>query len=253
MRRSQADLGVTAAVAVLACGAAEAGAPAAVTALLGIVLFAAPGYLLAQLLLGPRTAGLERLMVMAGLALAVPVLGGLLLDLAGVPLHREGWLGLLAGVCLAGDVALYLRRRGGRAEPFGWPSARWRPHPRQAVAFGAAVMVAGCGLGLARIGAAAQHYPGFTQLWLSARDGHAYTATLGVGNHQGAAARYRLVLLRNGSPSASWNLTLADGQTWHRTVTVTARYALAADLYRLPDLAHPYRHVAAFGDRASGL
>ncbi|HEX3305659.1 MAG TPA: hypothetical protein VHS32_05385, partial [Streptosporangiaceae bacterium] len=107
MGRSQADVAATALVAALACAAAAVGAPPAAMIVLGILLIAAPGYLLGRLLVGSRTTGLELVVVMAGLALAVPVLGGLLLYAAGVPLHRPGWLGLLAGVTLAADTALF--------------------------------------------------------------------------------------------------------------------------------------------------
>src|SRR5690242_3255164 len=96
---------------MFACGAAIVGAPVAVTALLGIALFAAVGYLLSQLLLGSRLTGLERLAVATGLSFCVPIFGGLLLYFARVPLHRASWLGLLVGVTLVGDVALFLRRR----------------------------------------------------------------------------------------------------------------------------------------------
>ena len=89
---SQADIAVTAAVAALACGAAAAGAPGAVTVVLGVALFAMPGYLLAQLLLGPATAGLERALVAVGLAFIVPIVAGLVLYTAGVPLRRASWL-----------------------------------------------------------------------------------------------------------------------------------------------------------------
>jgi hypothetical protein len=249
MGRSQADLAVTAVVAALACGAAASGAPTAVMTVLGIALFVAPGYLLGQLLLGPGIAGLERVVVVTGLALAVPILGGLLLYVAGVPLHRAGWLGLLAGVTLVGDVVLSLRRR---AAPFTRQPAGWRPPPWHAAGFAAAVLVAACGLGLARIGVAIQPQPGFTQLWLSPRDAEKHTASLGVTDHQGSTIRYRLVLLRDGHVSSTWNLTLADGQTWQRAVPFTGKYVLAGDLYRLPDLTHPYRYVATDSARAPG-
>jgi len=132
MGRSQADVAATALVAVAACAAAAGGVPAPVMIVLGIALFAAPGYLLGQLLLGSRVAGLERVVVITGLALAVPVLGGLLLYAARVPLHRPGWLGLLAGVTLASDAALFLGRRAGRTPPFSWQPARWDwPEPGQ--------------------------------------------------------------------------------------------------------------------------
>src|ERR1019366_5018786 len=114
MNRSQADLGITAAVAAFACAAAAVGAPVAVMTVLGIVLFAAPGYLSGQLLLGSHSSVLERLAVATGLAFCVPILGGLLLYAAGLPLHRAAWFGLLAGVTLVCDVVLFLRRRGGR-------------------------------------------------------------------------------------------------------------------------------------------
>jgi hypothetical protein len=252
MRASQADLGVTGAVAALACAAAAGGAPTAVTTVLGIALFAAPGYLLGRLLLGPGVAGLERVAVACGLAFVVPIVGGLLLYAAGVPLHRAAWLGLLAGVTLAGDLVLLRRRRSGRAAAFSWPPRGWHLPARHAAAFGAAVVVAACALGLARIGVTAQPNPGFTELWLSAREGHALTASLGVSNQQGATTRYRLVLLRAGGVSATWGFTLAKGQTWRRAVPFTDRYAMAANLYRLPDLARPYRHVGTAGGPVPG-
>jgi len=248
--RRQADLAITAAVAVLACTAAALGAPVAVTAVLGIALLAAPGYLLGQLLLGPRIADLERVAVVTGLALCVPILGGLLLYVFGVPLHRAAWLGLLAGATLIGDLTLLLRRRGSQAAPVSWHRAGGRLPIPHVVTFGAAVVIAVCALGLARVGAAIQHYPGFTQLWLAHPNKNAETADLGVGNYEGKTMRYRLVLLRNGHSAATWNLTLANGQTWQRSPAFSGRYAIAVDLYRLPDLAHPYRHVAIDGNGA---
>jgi hypothetical protein len=275
-RWSQADVPATALVAVLACAAAAAGAPAAVTIVLGLALFAAPGYLLGRLLVGSRASGLELAAVMAGLALAVPVLGGLLLYAAGVPLHRPGWLGLLAGVTLASDAALLLRRRGARAVPpgaravppggraappggragpsggarrAGPPGGRARRVPRwQAAAFAAAVLVAAGGVALARIGVAAQPQAGFTQLWLSPRPGGGHTLSLGVTNDQGSTTSYRLVLQRDGRTISAWNLTLGDGRTWQRQVPgPSGGHALAAALYRLPDLAHAYRYVSTGG------
>src|SRR5690242_14784008 len=114
MNRGHADLGIAAATALLACAAAVLHAPAAVMAILGAALFAAPGYLLCQLLPGPDRAGLERLAVAAGLALSVPVIGGLLLYAAGRRLDRTSWLLLLTAVTLAADLMVYLRRRHGR-------------------------------------------------------------------------------------------------------------------------------------------
>jgi hypothetical protein len=109
-------------------------------------------------------------------------------------------------------------------------------------AFAAAVVIAACGVELARIGVARQPQPGFTQLWLSPQH-NVHALSLGVSNDQGSTTSYRLELLRNGHVITTRNLTLADGQTWQQSVPFTGEGTLTADLYRLPDLARPYRHV----------
>jgi uncharacterized membrane protein len=250
---------VTAAVAVITCAAAAAGAPAAVMTVPGVALMAAPGYLWAEVLVTDSVTRLERVAVAAGLALAVPVLGGLALSATGVPLHRTAWVALLAGVTLAGDAVVLARRRRATAPPPAGRSTReagpaaTRPLPAvrrfpawHAVTFGAAVLIAAGGVGLARAGAAMQHEPAFTQLWLSPRGGSttASTASLGITNDEGRTTRYRLVLTRHGRASATWNVSLANGQTWQRPIAFSSSYPISASLYRLPDLAHPYRHVA---------
>jgi hypothetical protein len=181
--------------------------------------------------------------VMTGLALAVPVLGGLLLYAAGVPLHRPGWLGLLAGVTLAGDAALFGRRRSGRAAPFTWRPA-WRAPRWPAAAFAAAVLVAAFGVGLARFSVTAQPHAGFSQLWLVPGGG---LLSLGVTDDEGSTTTYRLVLRRDRHVIARWQFTLADGRTWRRSVPFTGRHAFDAGLYLLPDTEHVYRYVSTGG------
>lgn len=251
MGRSQTDVVAAAVVAGLAVGAAALNAPTAVMAVLGIALFAASGYLLSRLLLSPQTAGLERVAVASGLALAVPILGGVLLYFSGVPLYRSGWLGLLAGVTLASDVVLLVRRLAGRTDAFAW-RPRWQVPVRHTVVFAAAVVVAAGAMVVARIGVADQAQPGFTQLWLSPQRQNAHAANLGVSNDQGSRTSYRMVLLRNGHVTSTWNLTLADGGTWQQTVPLNGKYTLTANLYRLPDLAHPYRYVSTGPTAAAG-
>jgi uncharacterized membrane protein len=111
MRPREADLAITALVAVMTCAAAAVGAPVAVMTVLGVLLFAAPGYLLGQLLIGSDGSGLERVAAAAGLVFCVPIIGGLLLYAAELPLRRATWLALLAGVTLVSDVVLFLARR----------------------------------------------------------------------------------------------------------------------------------------------
>jgi hypothetical protein len=112
------------------------------------------------------------------------------------------------GVTLAGDVALFLRRPGRQGGILHLATGVPRRH---AAVFAAAVLIAACGVGLARTGAAHQPQAGFTQLCLSPQYQNQHTLSLGVSNDQGSTTGYRLVLLRNGQVSASWNLTLANG------------------------------------------
>jgi uncharacterized membrane protein len=252
MRGSRADIAVTAAVAALACGAAAVGAPGAVTMVLGIALFAMPGYLLAQLLLGPATAGLERAVVAVGLAFIVPIVAGLVLYTAGVPLRRASWLAVLGGATLACDAALLWRRETGQAPPFRWERGKRRLPPWHVAAFGAAILIAACGVGVARVGAAVQPEPRFTQLWLSTRGVGAGTIKIGVTNDEGQTTGYRLVEMVNGHVKTAWNVTLANGDTWQQTVPFSGKSSLTADLYRLPDLTTPYRYVDTNGDEAPG-
>ncbi len=251
MRRRQADIAVTATVAVAYCVAAVLRAHAAILITLGVLLAVSPGYVWAEIFLSSRVVGLERAAVAAGLSLALPVLGGLAISTAGLPLHRTAWAGLLTGVTLVGDAVLLDLRRTGRRAPASRPPGKPRPAVRHVAAFGAAAVIAAGAVGLSLASAARQNYPGFTQLWLSTRVPGAGTAALGVGNHQGSTTRYRLVLLRQGHVSVTWNLTLGNGQTWQRRIPVTGGYTLAARLYRLPDLTQPYRYVTT-GDGPDG-
>lgn len=244
MRRKHL-VAVTAAVAVLAYGAILAGAPVAVTAVLGLALFASLGWVWGAVLLGPRLGELEGIVVAAALALILPILGGLALQAARIPLHARAWGGLVAGLTLTGDVLVLLRSRGGRGEDTGARPARWSPSAWQATVFGAALVVAAGAVGVARVGASIQRYPGFTELSMSGLRHNPAAADLGVVNHQGHSQRYRLVLLHQGQRThTAWNIVLPNGQTWHRTIAISTRYVTSANLYLPTDLHHPYRQVS---------
>lgn len=245
--RSQAEIVITAVAAVLACAAAVFHAPVVVMTVIGITLFTAPGFLLSRILFGPHIAGLERVAVAAGLVLCVPILGGLLLDAAGVPLHRASWLGLMAGTTLVCDVVLFVRRHASAAASPAQQVERRRPPFRRVLAFGVAAAIAVCGVVLARVGVALQHYPGYTQLSLVRPDKNAPTVNLSVGNYEGETIRYRVVLERNSHKTAVWDLSLANGHTWHRTSSFSDRYTISVNLFRLPEVSKPYRHVALYG------
>jgi uncharacterized membrane protein len=252
MIRREASLGITAGIAIAACTAAAANAPVAVMAVLGILLFAAPGYLLDQILFGSRAWGLERVAAATGLALCVPILGGLLLYAARVPLHRSAWIGLLATVTLACDLVLLSRhiwrRRAGTASS-DEQRIRWRLPAWQVAAFGAALVIAASAVGLASVGAVRQPYPGFAQLWLVHRTPNAPVANLGVTNNEGRTVRYKLVLFYDTRVAKTWALDLSNGQTWRQATKFTSRYTITAKLYRLPEISRAYRYVVIAGPK----
>lgn len=244
MRRNYSDIAIAEAIASLGCVAFFTHLPEPVMIVLGLSLFGAPGYVWSEVFLSPRTLGLERVAVAAGLALMVPVFGGMGLYAAGIPLNRTAWVGLLAVVTLVGaGLALITRRRQRNDMPPRRPGRRRRWSAWHAVAFGAAALIAAGAVGLAVFSAETQKYAGYTQLWLAPVPAKTSTASLGVDNEQGAPVQYRLVVRRRGRVTATWFLTLASDQTWQRTISYTTSYAIAASLYRLPDLTTPYRQV----------
>ena len=243
MHRKRLAVIVAAAATVIPLVALIAGLPSPLMVPLGIALFVAPGFVWSEVLLTPSVSSLARVAVVAALAMILPTLGGLALYATGVVLHRGAWVALLAGLSIAGVVTLMAQRGGDDAAESGSHSS-WRHLPlRHVVTFALAALVAMGAVAVAILGANIQKYPGFTQMWMSPSDRGSVTASLGVTNRQGSTTRYRLVLLRRGRVSATWTLTLANDQTWRRIISFSDRYLIAADLYRLPDLARPYRNV----------
>jgi uncharacterized membrane protein len=244
VRRNYSDIAIAEAIAILGCVAFFAHLPEPVMIVLGLCLFAAPGYVWSEVFLSPRNQGLERVAVATGLALMVPVFGGMGLYVAGIPLNRTAWVGVLSVATLTGAAAALITRRRRRDDTAPRRSARKRQWSAwHAVAFGAAAVIAAAAVGLAVVSADAQKYSGYTQLGLTPLPGQSSRASLGVQNEQGVTTQYRLVLRRKGRVSATWTLTLANGQAWQRTVSYTTSLAMAASLYRLPDLKDPYRQV----------
>jgi hypothetical protein len=243
MRRDQVGLVITAAVAVFAITAAMVGAPTPIMAILGLGLFAAPGYVWGSLFVDSDLVGLERAAVAGGIVLAIPVVGGVVLYMSGARLDRISWVWLLASVTLVGDAVHMRRRQVGPKRAVRIPQGGRTIRPSRLLAFGVATVMVLSAFTLARAGVAMQRYPGFTELWLNKTRGNSSIASLGVSNHQGGNTRYRLVLLRRHRVSASWEFSLVDGQTWRRSIPFTNEYSIVANLYRLPERTSPYRQV----------
>ena len=73
-------------------------------------------------------------------------------------------------------------------------------------------------------------------------------AHLLVTNHQQAPEQYVLKLLQNGKVTNTWNITLADGQSWQTTIAwsnINAKkpIAMLADLYLPPNTSTPLHYT----------
>jgi hypothetical protein len=156
-----------------------------------------------------------------GLTLAGTVLAGLVLNVAG-GLIRLSWtitftvaVVTVTGLTCAG-VARSAGKRGVRRE--SRPSGVHRS-PLTGGFLLLAALLAGGAVWLAAVSANWQRSPGFAQLWLVPTKGA--SVTLGVRDNYPGSQALRLTL-RGGKTVATWDLKLGEGETWQRTVNVTA-------------------------------
>lgn len=251
MRRYQAWLvslaAVTVAAAVVLLSGVTVAAPRIASALaLALVL---PGYALSAVVFPPGSLRswqpgpwLLRGIWAAGLSLAASVLGGLILNLTPGGLTRTNWAVFLGALTLLAVAVALIQswRRGGVPDPGQARRPAGRPRaPRASRASRArALAIGGCALGAVVLGIAAirvaqvsaeRHNPSdFAQLWLV--PGTSSAATLGVRSDYPGEHGFRLVLHRGASVAATWDLALAKGQSWQRTVTDPAGQRLSAEL-----------------------
>jgi hypothetical protein len=171
----------------------------------------------------------DRMMWAVGLALAVAVLTGLVINLV-TGLTRLSWAVALAIVLVACACAgLVIRRRGeDEVAPAPVPRGGFRLSPVTAGFLLLAGALAGAAVWLAAASANWQHSPGFAQLWLVPADGA--TATLGVRDNYPGSQTLRLVLRSGGKTLGTWDLALTDGETWQRAVPQPAGGTLTATL-----------------------
>jgi hypothetical protein len=278
-RNRNLDIAVAAVIAILGGLAAAKQLPGQVTIPLGVGLFFAPGYLWSEAILTQRLPGLERTLTSLGMALILPILGGLLFYGLHIPLFRSSWIGLLVVLTLLGVVAVAAQRL--REVPVDERRRRrpsQQPPRRNALVlhsfiFGLAGVIAIGSVAYSVKSAQAEKFPGYTMLWMTpvvdnsaaqntailsnnpqaqaqaATDentlqGNATQGHLGVTNHQGVPEQYELKLLVNGKLTSTWPITLNDGQSWQKTIAWhTNKYAMLADLYLLPNTSTPFHYV----------
>lgn len=239
-------------VTALAVGAAgitfaTAGAPVAVRVLLALPLLFAPGYLLANLLFPDRNTNVgERAILVTGLAIAVTVLVGLLLNEFPAGLNRRTWAASLGSAALIAYVLGLVIHGKASDEP--------RPEPRSRVSLAAlatvlvALLLVLAGLGIARKSALdAAHRSHFTELWaLPIRTrGAPVGLRFGVANRERAARRYVLVVRTGSRRLETLSFRLGSGRSrTGRLRTGSLRSPVTVSLYLGTRAAgSPYRHV----------
>jgi hypothetical protein len=178
----------------------------------------------------------------AGLVLAGTVLTGLLLNLV-TGLTTLSWAVALAVVAACAGGVRLVRRRGAQ-KPASPPvtdagTDAVKPAPVRRIGFrfspitagflALAAVLAGGAVWLANASAGWQHDAGFAQLWLTPAT--EATSTLGVRDNFAGQQTFRLVLRGDGGKVlGAWDLSLAQGQAWQRTVARPAGSTLIARL-----------------------
>jgi hypothetical protein len=179
----------------------------------------------------------------AGLVLAGTVLAGLLLNLV-TGLTTLSWavaFAVAVAAC-AGGVLVARRRGAGKlasppvadagadaVEPAPVRFSGFRFSPVTAGFLALAAVLAGGAVWLANASTGRQHEAGFAQLWLTPAT--EATSTLGVRDNFAGQQTFRLVLRADGGRVlGAWDLSLAQGQAWQRTVARPAGSTLTATL-----------------------
>jgi uncharacterized membrane protein len=243
---------VSVAAAVLSLIMAALHVPTPIRATFAFLLLACLAYVWTQVLFRDRIPAVEAAVVGATLTIALPVIGGVAMDKAGIRLDTASWSVLFAAADLLGAFLLFRQWQQGsgsveqiRVKQRGVPRA---PDGRRAFSRGqvaacsiAAVITAGA-IGLAVQGASTQKYPGYTQLWLDGKGGATTNnGILGVANRDGKNETYRLEILRSGKLLSSSTLSLEPGKTWQHSLNNDK--GIRVNLYLLPNLKTPYRFV----------
>ena len=205
-----------------------------------------PGLAIVRLLM--RDGSLAATLPLAsGLSLAITVLVGLLLDLAGA-MSTVAWAFTLGGVAM---LACGLRALMGSAPP-PQVAARKRSAARasgQAVLFALSAVVALAAIGLARQGALAQREYAFTEFWMAPRQPlEQNVVAIGVRNAEKARTAYKVVMVADDAMLGRWpDIELDPGATWTTQISLNAQLRhsrrVEAWLYRAERPDEVYRKV----------
>lgn len=254
MRAARSSLDLLAAVALALAGLAAALIPLATglrVALLLPLALAASGYaILAALFPGEKMPPAERTVYSVALSVTAAVLGGIVVQLV-LGLDRTAWALLLAAITVAAAGMATWRRHDpdpalNAGEPRRWP----RPSLSgvvSALAIAGAVAIAAVAISISSAGAKRErdgHH--FTSLWalpVERLAGVGQAVAVGVDSHQGATARYRLVVAQRGGPTTRRLLQLPSGGRFRLRVPVAPIDATAPVTVTLRRNGGIYRQV----------
>lgn len=219
-----------------------------------LVLFL-PGFLATVILFPGKSLGIvERLLLGAGLSVALTALGGLALSLAQVRLDSTTlWITLLAGI--AAEIAVvHLTRRAEWREVYRVPADIGLSRSQWVFMAGATLTLVAAIL-MARTPVPQNGLEGYTMLWVHAAGGSGSVA-LGVKNEEFAETGYQIKYESDGILRAGPTLRLKPGETWEQVVSLpvdeTAGKPFNILLYRLDSPAEVYRRAVWWFESAQG-
>jgi uncharacterized membrane protein len=232
MRSARSSLDLLAAIALALAGLAAALVPLDVwlRAVLWVPLvLGVSGYAILAALFPERPHPLgEQAVYAVALSITATALGGIVVQLV-LDLDRAVWAAVLVAITVAAALVAIWRREPPPADQSGAETGRAGrrlrlPGPIASLILIAAIVVAAGAVVISSNGARRERDSyRFTALWVQPAR-HAATAggavTVGVDNHQGAAARYRLVVKQAGGILAQRGLELADGGRWRLRLAV---------------------------------
>jgi uncharacterized membrane protein len=223
MRTARSSLPLKAAIALALAGLVAALTPLDAwirVVLLAPLVLAVCGYaILAALLPDEELSPGEQLVYAVALSLAATTSGGIVVQLV-LDLDRTAWAVLIAAGTIAAAVVALLRRGRTRSDQLNAGEPRLGPRLSlpgllPGVAVVAAIGIAVVAVAISSAGAKRERdgYE-FTALWVQPAEratGPGAAVAIGVGNHQGGTARYRLVVKQGATTIVKRRLVLPNG------------------------------------------
>lgn len=206
----------------------------------GVIAVFAPAFSLSIAVVPERIALGHRSALVGGLALCWMALVGLHLNAADV-LNSYGWWVSSLCVCAA-SLAIWLLRRG-PGQKSGSNELKL-PDLKEAYVLGAACLLVGMAISVARTGAANVAVPGYTEMWGQIVDDQ---LVVGVKNLEGSETAYRIDV-RDGGDGAmvqSQSIAVATNSTIEKSFELARQRAaspVVANLFRQGDI-EPYRKI----------